>query len=427
MSSRLALFGGEPVRRDPFPPYLTIGEEEKRAVLEVLDSGVLSSFVGSNDPAFYGGPRVRALEADWAAYFGARHAVTFNSATSALVAAVGALEIGPGDEVICSPYTMSASATCVLAYNAIPVFADIEDETFGLDPGAVASRITPRTRALVVVHLFGHPARLDPLLALARRHDLRVIEDAAQAPGATYRGRFAGTFGDIGVFSLNCHKTIQTGEGGVAVTDDDELALRLRLIRNHGEAVVDGGMAVPNLANVIGWNLRMTEIEAAIGAAQLRKLEALTKPRIELAEYLTGRLRSLPGIRPPAVAADSRHVYYVYAVRLDEATIGIPRDRLADALAAEGIRFYRGYMKPLYLQPLYQQRVVYGARGCPFTCGHYQGEVSYAPGICPVAERLYERELLFTDLCRPPLTVGDIDSIARAFEKILDHAHELRA
>jgi dTDP-4-amino-4,6-dideoxygalactose transaminase len=352
--------------------------------------------------------------------------VTFNSATSALVAAVGALEVGAGDEVICSPYTMSASATCVLAYNAIPVFADIEDDTFGLDPDAVAARITPRTRALVVVHLFGHAARMDPLMGLARRHGLRVIEDTAQAPGATYRGRALGTFGDIGVFSLNCHKTIQTGEGGVAVTDSDELALRLRLIRNHGEAVVDGGMPVPNLVNTIGWNWRMTEIEAAIGIEQLRKLEALTKPRIELAEHLTRRLGALPGIVPPAVASDCRHVYYVFAIRYDEAATGIPRDRFTQAMTAEGIEMYPGYQKPLYLQPLYQQRIAYGSRGCPFTCGHYQGNVSYAKGICPVTERLYERELFFTDLCRPPLTTRDMDTIAQAFEKVLHHANELR-
>ncbi len=426
MRSDLALFGGTPVRRDPFPPYITIGEEEKRAVMAVLDTGILSHFVGANEEAFYGGPRVRALEADWASRLGVRHAVTFNSATSALVAAVGALEIGPGDEVICSAYTMSASATCVLAYNAIPVFADIEDETYGLDPEAVAARITPRTRALVVVHLFGHPARLDPLMDLARRRGLRLIEDAAQTPGATYRGRPVGTFGDIGVFSLNCHKTIQTGEGGVAVTDDETLALRLRLIRNHGEAVVDGGMPVPNLVNTIGWNWRMIEIEAAIGGEQLRKLERLTKPRIELAEHLTRRLAALPGIAPPAVAPDARHVYYVYPMRLDEAAAGLPRDRFTQAVTAEGIGVYPGYQKPLYLQPLYQQRIVYGNRGCPFTCGHYQGNVSYAKGICPVAERLHERELFFTDLCRPPLTTDDMDTVVRAFEKVLAHADALR-
>ena len=234
----LAIEGGTPVRRRPFPTYNTIGDEERRAVLAVLDSGVLSQFVGAWGPDFLGGPRVRALEAAWADYFGARHAVSVNSATSGLYAAVGAAGVGPGDEVIVSPYTMSASATAAVVYGAVPVFADIDPETFCLDPQSVRACITERTRAIIGVDLFGHPADWAGIRAATGSRPIVLIEDSAQAPGAKSGDRFAGTLADIGVFSLNYHKTIHSGEGGVAVTDDDCLADRLQLIRNHGEAVV---------------------------------------------------------------------------------------------------------------------------------------------------------------------------------------------
>ena len=187
--SVLAIHGGTPVRTRPFPAYVTIGEEEKRAVLEVLESKILSDFLGTWSPQFYGGPRVRQLEAEWSAYFGVKHAVTVNSATSGLIAAVGAAGVGPGDEVIVSPYTMSASASCVLAFNAVPVFADIDPETFCLTAESIRACLTPRTRAVVVVDLFGQPPDMDPIMALAREHNLVVIEDAAQSPGARYKGR----------------------------------------------------------------------------------------------------------------------------------------------------------------------------------------------------------------------------------------------
>src|SRR5437868_11944885 len=254
-ASPLALHGGPPVRQRPFPAYNTIGEEEKRAVREVLDSGVLSGFLGTDSPEFYGGPRVQKLEREWERYFGVKHAVSMNSATSGLNAAIGAAGIESGDEVIVSPYSMSASASCVLAYGGTPVFADVNADTFCISAETIAPHITTRTRAVVVVDLFGHPADFDPIMALARAHGVIVIEDAAQAPGARYRGHYAGTVADIGVFSLNCHKTIQSGEGGVVVTNNDDFCERLQLIRNHGEAVVGAEQARRHGA-LIGFNYR---------------------------------------------------------------------------------------------------------------------------------------------------------------------------
>lgn len=426
MTDKPAILGGKPLHPDPFPAYITIGDEEKKAVMEVMDTGVLSHFYGSDSPQFFGGPKVRALEDAWCERFGSAHAVAVNSATSALMTAVGALGIGAGDEVIVSPYTMSASASCVLVYNAIPVFADIDPSTFCLDPQSIRERITPRTKAIIVVHLFGHPADMDAIMAIAKEHNLAVIEDAAQSPGALYKNRETGTIGDIGVFSLNCHKVIQTGEGGILTTNNKDLALRAQLIRNHAEAVVEP-MGVENIVNMLGWNYRMTEIDAAIGIEQLKKLDLLTETRLQLTNRLTDGLKELPGIIPPYVHPDARHVYYVYAVKIDSSQCNLPRDLLVKALALEGIPFWEGYTEPLYLQPLYQKRILYGDKGCPFTCACYDGDVSYKRGICPVVERLYDEELFLTEICRPPLTTEDIDLFVTAFKRILVHSDEIQA
>jgi dTDP-4-amino-4,6-dideoxygalactose transaminase len=408
----LAIHGGEPVRRTPFPPRPTIGDAERRAVAEVLESGVLSQFIGAAGDDFHGGPRVRRLERAWSERFGVRHAVSMNSATSALYAAAAAAGVGPGDEVIVSPYTMTASATCALVHGAVPVFADIEPETFCLDPASVRERITPRTKAIVVVDIFGCPADMDAIMAIADEHGLVVIEDAAQAPGATYRGRPAGTLGHIGVFSLNYHKTIQCGEGGLAVTDDDRLAERLALARNHGEAVV--GEVGSHAVDVLGFNYRLGELEAAIAEAQLARLDALTEPRIANAKRLTEQLGDLEGVRPPAVPEHARHVFYLYVVRLDPGVLGVDRARFAEALAAEGVPVGAGYVAPLYRQPVYHS----DALGCAFNCPRYDGAPRYDDGACPVVERMHEREVLFHPHLHAGMGASDIDDVAAAFRKV---------
>jgi perosamine synthetase len=421
--SELAIHGGQPVRREPFPEYRTIGEEEKRAVVEVMDSGVLSAYLGTWSPQFLGGPRVQKLEREWEAYFGVKHAVSMNSATSGLYAALGAAGVGPGDEVIVSPYTMSASAAGPLLYNAIPVFADIDPETFCLTAETIRPRITEHTRAVVVVDIFGQPAEMDGIMALAREHGLVVIEDAAQAPGATYHGRWAGTLGHMGVFSLNYHKHIHSGEGCVVVTDDPDLAERLQLIRNHAEVVLQKkGVSRPQqLVNMLGFNYRMTELEAAIASEQLRKLEGLVAARVELADYLTEKLAGLPGITPPVVRPGIRHAYYLYTLRYDAAAAGVPRGEFVRALNAEGIPMVEGYVEPIYLQPLYQQRVLYGTGGSPWTDAAYRGSVSYARGICPVVERMHYEEVIFTNVVHAQVTRADLDDVAAAFEKVAEH------
>lgn len=425
MSGPLAIHGGSPVRDRPFPRFNSIGAAERAAVIEVLDSGSLSGFLGADTPEFYGGERVRGLETAWRKHFRVGNAVALNSATSGLYAAIGAARVGPGDEVIVSPFTMSASATAPLVYGAVPVFADVDPQTFCLDPASVAERLTPRTKAIVVVDLFGHPADMPALMAIAADHGLVVVEDAAQAPGATLNGRPAGTFGDLGVFSLNRHKTIHCGEGGIVVTESGDLAERLRLIRNHGE-VVAAQRGLEDIVNIVGFNYRMTEIEAAIALAQLGRLDGLVERRQDAARRLTAALDGLPGLRPPVVAEGVGHGWYFYGMRYDPSETAVSRASVAAALRAEGIPVSEGYTEPLYLQPLYQRRIAFGANGFPWTAAEYTGSVDYGIGTCPVAEELWASTLLVTDLCHGMLSDADLDDVGEAFRRVFAGLHSLR-
>ena len=423
--SGLALFGGPKTIEQAFKRYNPIGKEEVDAAKRVVESGVLSQFLGCWDPDFYGGAEVQRFERDCEAYFGVKHAITVNSWTSGLIAAVGAVGIEPGDEVIVSPWTMCASATAILHWNAIPVFADIEPETFCLDPRSVEANITPYTKAIIAVDIFGHSADMDALMAIARKHGLKVVTDTAQAPGALYKGKFAGTLSDIGGYSLNYHKHIHTGEGGILVTDDDEFADRLRLIRNHAEAVV-GDKGVTDLSNMIGYNFRLGEIECAIGSEQLRKLDGLVQARQRAAERLTSGLQELRGLRLPTVKPDCTHSYYVYSLVLDIAQLGVSRARIVEALEAEGVAGLAAGYANLHLLPMYQKKMAYGSKGFPWSSDICRRDVDYRKGICPVAERLHDSEYLGLAICMHELPDQDVDLVVAAFRKVWDQLEYLR-
>jgi len=423
---KLALHGGPKTIDTAFSVYNSIGQAEEDAALRVIRSGKLSSFLGSWSERFYGGPEVRGFEADFAALFGVKHAVAFNSLSSGLMASVGALGIEPGDEVIVSPWTMSATATAILVWNAIPVFADIEPETFNLDPASVEACITPRTKAVIVTDIFGHAARLDELKAICQRHGLKLVEDAAQAPYARCPQGFAGCVADIGGFSLNCHKLIQTGEGGVMVTQDDQLAERMRLIRNHGEAVV-GPKGEANITNILGFNLRYGEIEAAMAAQQLKHLPGLAAMRQATGARLSQGLAGLTGLTTPVIRPGCTHVFYIYALRLDPDALGVDRARVLDALRAEGVPHISPGYQLLHLLPLYQRRIAHGSKGFPWSAEFYTGQVRYDEGICPVAEGLHQRELLALELGPHDYTDAEADLVIAAFRKVWDNLGELRA
>lgn len=436
MSGKLALFGGLPVRVEPFPAYENFGEAEIEAANRVLRSGVLSRFLGAWHEDFMGGEEVRALEAEWAALYDVDHAITVNSNTSGLQACMGAIGLEPGDEVICTPYSMCASASSPLVFNAIPIFADIDPRTYCLSAATIAAKITPRTKAILVVHIFGQVADMDPIMWLASEHGLKVIEDCAQAPLGNYKGRPVGTIGDAGVFSLNYHKHIHTGEGGVVVTNDAGLAERVALIRNHAEAVV-GPKGVEDLTNMIGFNFRLGEIEAAIGREQIKRAQGLIETRLKNVAYLEERLSGLQGLTMPYVTPGSSHAYYLHVMDYDAATTGVSRQKVLDALKAElpltqrreseGVLMGAGYVRPLYLLPMFQKQICYGTQQFPFKGAHYDGSPDYSAGSCPQAEAAHFERVITHEMMRPGMSETDLDAVVAAFHKVWDNLDDLRA
>jgi perosamine synthetase len=428
--AKLAINGGKPVRTKLFPAYNNIGVEEKEAVLNVLDSGNLSQFLGAWHPDFYGGPRVRQFEEDWSKAFEVDFSISVNSNTSGLFTSIGAIGIEPGDEVIVSPYTMSASAVAPLVYGGIPVFADIDPVTFCMDPDSIERSISPRTKAILVVHIFGHPADMDRIMSIAKKYNLYVIEDCAQSPMGLYKGRKVGTIGDIGVFSLNYHKHIHTGEGGIISTNNSELADRCHMIRNHAENVT-GPREIKKLTNLIGYNYRMTEMECAIGIEQLKKLPALIDSRIANVDFLNSHLAKFEALSiQPHPGKGSVHSYYVHPIKFNKDYAGVHRNAFVDALKAElpsailretAPLIGSGYVKPLYLQPIYQQKAAWA-----YNPKLYSQKVNYDEGLCPVAERMHFEELFTNEFMRPGMSKEDILDVINAFEKVLSNLHELK-
>jgi dTDP-4-amino-4,6-dideoxygalactose transaminase len=350
-------------------PY--IGESEKNAVLEVLESGVLAQ-----------GPRTAKFEERFAQVCGVKHAIATANGTTALHIALLAHDIGPGDEVITTPFTFIASANSILFTGAKPVFVDVEADTFNIDPALIEKAVTPRTRAILPVHLYGYVCDMDALRSIADRHGLKIIEDACQAVGATYKGRKAGSFG-TGAFSLYATKNVMSGEGGMITTDDDALAERCRLLRNHG-------MKRRYYHDLLGYNFRMTDVHAAIGLAQLDRLAEFTEKRRANAAYFNARIES---VITPKVKEGYGHVWHQYTVRVDH---GRDRDAAVKQLNDAGIG--TGIFYPV---PAHQQDYMREAAG----------DVRL-----PVAEQL-AREVISLPV-HPLLTQDDLNQIVAEVNKL---------
>jgi perosamine synthetase len=420
----LAIFGGKKTVTKPFTKYRSIGNEEIEAVKKVLESGNLSEYIGAWGKNFYGGPKVLEFEKAAAEYFNVKHAVTVNSWTSGLVAAVGSIGIEPGDEVIVTPWTMTATAAAILHCNAIPVFADIDPDTYNLNASSIEKSISPYTRAIIVADIFGQSADMNEIMQLANKYNLKVVSDTAQAIGALYGNKYAGTLADVGGFSLNYHKHIHTGEGGILVTNNDQIAERLQLIRNHGEAVVED-KGVENIANMVGHNFRLGEIECAIGIEQLKKLPDIISQRQHLAEMMTNGLKGLKGLTTPKIGANRTHVYYVYAMQLDIELLKTTREKISKALNAEGVPVVSKYQN-IHLFPVYQRKIAFGSKGFPWTSDICKREVSYEKGICPIAERLNDKTYLGFNICLYSLDEDDVNSIIAAFYKVWKNINLLK-
>ncbi|MEN3357020.1 MAG: hypothetical protein V7637_1002 [Mycobacteriales bacterium] len=423
--SRLAVLGGPAAVPDGIDEshWPDVAEADIEAVVDTLRSGRLSWF---NDD------QVHALEQDWARQVGVAHCVAFNSGTAALHAAVAAVGVGPGDEVLVPALSFLASATSVLHHQGVPVFVDVDPVTFTLDPADLERQLSPRTKAIVAVHLHGLPADLAPIMAFARAHGLAVIEDAAQAHGATYGGRPVGSIGAVGAFSIMAGKNLATaGEGGLLTTDDPALRNRADAVKMFGERVGPDGQRDYN-AHTVGFNYRLSSILAAFARSQLHRLDQYTKQVREGAERLAEVLAELPGVLPPLVPPGRTHVYHHFRVRLDpqaaglDLPVGLFRQVVSDALAAEGVPVSSYQTRPLPGQTLFGQRVGYG-RGCPWTCGHTSREVSYRAADYPATLAVIRGTLLVgSRLCmaslRDPVAV---DRYAAAFQKVLAHKDEL--
>ena len=419
--NKLAINGGKPVIRRNLAPYKTIGYSEKKVISKLMNSGKLSGFVGAWCDEFYGGKMVRELEERWKDTFKCKFAISLNSNTSGLIAALGAIGLSPGDEVIVPPMTMSATVMTPLIYGGIPVFVDIDKDYFCLDVQKVKNAINEKTKAIVAVNLFGHPANLKELRRIADENNIFLIEDAAQCPLATEYGQYAGTIGHIGVYSLNYHKHIHTGEGGICCTNDEELALNMQAIRNHGENIV-APLEIKYPINFVGFNFRMTELSAAIGIEQLKKITKFVNNREKIANTLTTNLASIDGLVTPKVRNECRHVYYVWASKINPEIVDLPRHLIAKALKGEGLPVDEGYVEPLYLLPAFIKRIAIGRDGWPFTLTNRK----YSKGLCPVAEDLYKNSLLEFCICSYRLDSKDLKKSIDVFHKVFENLSQIR-
>lgn len=387
----------------------TIRPEELAAARRVIESGSLSDFLGCwHEEKFYGGTSVKALEEKFSGKLGVKHAISVNSWTSGLICAVGAIGLEPGDEVITTPWTMSATAMAVVHWNGIPIFADIDPDTYNLDPDSVRRAITPKTKAILAADIFGLPCDTAALSQIAREHGLRFLTDSAQAPGGRVGNEYCGIQADIGGFSFNYHKHIHCGEGGMIVTNDDTLAERVALIRNHAESVV-GGMGVRDLANMIGFNFRMTEIEAAIAYEQLDLLDEVVAEKQRQAAILDSLLGPEPGMTVQVIPGDLKSAYYVYPVRLDVAKISGARARLIEKLTGQ-IPVMETYQN-IHLLPMFQNKIAYGTGGFPWSASERNSDISYTKGICPVAEELFDHSFIGIPLCSYDFSDEEIHQI----------------
>lgn len=405
----LAIDGGKPVRDHPFPAGKDIGEEELKLVTEVIRSRKLN---------LASGEKVDQLEAHFADHYGVGHCVASTSGTSALHIALGAVDPNPCDEIITAPITDMGTVIAIVAQNAIPVFADIDPDTYTIAPDSIRRRITDRTRAIIPVHPFGNACAMDEIMAIADQHDLRVIEDTAQAYGTMYRGRRCGTIGDIGSFSLQQSKHITTGDGGLTVTDDDELAGRIRLFANKGWPNYSAKGA--RNYTQFGFCYRMTELTAAVGLAQLRKLDRITTGYTWAGDLLTEKISGIEGLTPPQTRQGCVHTYWLYAMRVDAEKLGMSRDRFAAAVSAEGASCGAGYIgAPIYMyEALRAQRGIYGDTRFPFDSSEFGSghEHVYREGYCPQAERALDE--MVTLHVNQWFTEGDIEDMAQIIHKV---------
>jgi dTDP-4-amino-4,6-dideoxygalactose transaminase len=403
------------------PPAVTIEEPEANLWPIITDEEIktVTDLLGKGDISVSDEPM--KLESEFAEYIGSSHALAHTNGTAALHAACFAAEVGPGDEVLIATYNYWAPATAVTSANGIPVFCDIDPDTLAIDPEDMATRITPRTKAVIVTHVWGLPADMDRIMTLAREHGLVVIEDASHAHGAEYKGVKIGAMGHIGCFSLQASKLMVAGEGGLLVTDDDEYYERAVVLGHYRR--------IPDLSEKYnryglapyGWKYRIMPLAAAIARSQLRKLDERNDARARNLERLQSRIEGLPGIKVFNAPEKVKRTYYGYLFRYEAEELGgLPMTRFLEALRAEGVEGQGNrYDALLHQQPLFQERDIYG-RGCPWSCPYADRRISYDMDDLPVARRIVPTLIDLPTF--PNASVDLIDQVAAAITKVTANA-----
>ncbi len=407
--SQLALLGGTPVRGTPFTTWPVFGQADEARLLRTLHSGHWGRLDGSE---------VSEFERRFAAAHACEHGIAVVNGTVALRIALLAAGIRSQQEVIVPPYTFVATASAVIEANAVPVFVDVDRDTFNIDPRAIDAAITPRTKVVIPVHFAGQPADMDAISAVAHDHNLIVIEDAAHAHGASYRTVPAGSLGHMAAFSFQSSKNLTAGEGGMITTNDDALAAACRAIQNCGR--LPGGVWYEH--HVISGNYRMGEFQGAILNCQLDRLEEQTETRDRNGQYLASRLAAIPGVYPQRRLPDcTRHSYHLFMLRLDAEAFGAPRGMVLRALQAEGIPCSAGYGFSLPQQPLFQNKAF----------GPYLADAAtrldYSRTTCPNSDRLCREEAIWLEQRLLLGSHDDMDDIAGAFQKVYDNREALAA
>jgi perosamine synthetase len=424
--NRLALFGGKPVIEKPFPKYNTIDETDVTEALRVIRTGSLSQFIGDAGDYFFGGPEVRSFEAEFAQKFEVKYAVSVNSWTSGLWVAIGALELEPGSEVITSAWTMAATATTLLHWNVVPVFADIDIKTFNLDPIDVESKITSRSKAIVAPDIFGQSADIEALREICKKYDLKLVSDSAQSPMATRQNYFAGTASDIGGYSFNYHKHIHTGEGGMLVTNNSELADRMYLLRNHGEVALSKRPIDQQSFGIMGMNMRLGEIESAIGKNQLLKLNAAVVSRQLSAGRFADGLKDLEGIITPFIQESNSHVYYVFGIKINTEILKVSRDSIIRALNAEGISSISAGYQNLHKLPLFKRQLTYRNNPIPYSLLPKERAQELRDQHLPNSELLHQKTFIGINWCATELESQEVDKLIEIFHKVWQNLDVLR-
>jgi len=412
----LALYGGEKVKTTPFGSGVRFGDEELKNLKEALEQNTLF---------YWYGDKVKELNRKFAKLYGIKYCVAASSGTAAIHVALGVCGVTAGDEVITSPITDMGTVIGILYQNAIPVFADLDPHSYNLDPASVEAKITNKTKAIVVVHLTGGPADMDPIMEIAKKHHLKVIEDCAQSYLATYKGKLLGTIGDVGCFSLNDFKQISAGDGGLLITNNQEMyeaAMRFADKNYQRMPSKTATRDVPFLAP----NYRMNELTGAVGLSQLSRIESICKRRTEIGDRISAAMADLPGIDPPKVENDSTSTYWFYMFRVDEEVAGVNRDLFSDALGAEGIDNERGYIPTcIYDYDLFANRNAYDGTNCPFDCKYNGHDIHYYSGMCPTAEKVLDTAVRFN--INEFNTDEDVDAIITAIRKVANYFYNKRA